>query len=255
MEEELGYQLLVRDNRSVAMTPQGMLFAKFAEETLNSFDVLHTSLGQTVDQVTGTLRIFASVTASQSILPDVLSRFREDYPDVHIELDTGYAVDAMTALKDHCDVVVAALSLEEESHLVKRIIQSIPLLTIYPIAGPLFEAMKQRPIHWEDVPLILPTQGQARDNIDAWRSTLADSPPIYSEVGGNEAVVSLVALECGVGFVPELVLTLSPLKDQVKVSAEGPQLQNFHVGFCTYQKSLDTSPVIQAFWKSIDGSS
>ena len=68
---------------------------------------------------------------------------------------------------------------------------------------------------------------------------------------GNEAILSLVALGCGVGFVPELVIKDSPLADQVEVLEDGPDLENFHVGFCTRRKSLAASPVIRAFWESI----
>ncbi len=251
LEQELGYTLLVRDNRSVSLTPQGEMLAEFATSTLEAFAALKTDLGQSMDRVTGTLRLFASVTASQSFLPDILARFRRQYPDVQIELETGYAVDAMTQLRDHSDVVVAALSLDDEPHLVKRIVVSIPILTVYPLAGEVYDVMAQQPVDWSEVPLILPTSGQARDNIDQWRRGLSVPPPVYAEVAGNEAVLSLVALGCGVGFVPELVLENSPLRDRVRVSEEGPVLEEFHVGFCTYQKALDSSAVIQAFWQSI----
>ncbi|MDC1306646.1 LysR substrate-binding domain-containing protein, partial [Pseudomonadales bacterium] len=74
----------------------------------------------------------------------------------------------------------------------------------------------------------------------------------YSEVAGNEAILSLVALGCGVGFVPALVLDNSPLAERVKILAEGPTLTDIHVGFCTRTKSLSISPVVQAFWQSIE---
>ena len=50
---------------------------------------------------------------------------------------------------------------------------------------------------------------------------------------------------------PELVIKDSPLADQVEVVEGGPDLENFHVGFCTRKKSLEVSPIIRAFWKSI----
>ena len=68
---------------------------------------------------------------------------------------------------------------------------------------------------------------------------------------GNEEILSLAHLGCGVGFVPELVIKDSPLADQVEVLEDGPDLENFHVGFCTRRKSLEVSPIIRAFWESI----
>ena len=51
------------------------------------------------------------------------------------------------------------------------------------------------------------------------------------------AVLSLIGLRYGDGFVPELVIKESPLAYQVKELDDGPDLENFHVGFCTWQKS------------------
>lgn len=85
----------------------------------------------------------------------------------------------------------------------------------------------------------------------AWLRNQNVVPNVYAEVPGNEAILSLVALGCGVGFVPELVVNDSPLKAQVKVIEAGPDLEDFHVGFCTRTKSLEVSPIIRAFWESV----
>ena len=90
-----------------------------------------------------------------------------------------------------------------------------------------------------------------RKNIDAWLKDKGVVPNVYAEVPGNEAILSLVALGCGVGFVPELVVNDSPLFDQVSVIASGPKLEDFHVGFCTRRKNLEVSPIIRAFWESV----
>ncbi len=53
---------------------------------------------------------------------------------------------------------------------------------------------------------MLPSTGQVRKNINVWLGNHSISPNVYSEVPGNGAILSLVALGCGVGFVPELVI-------------------------------------------------
>ena len=80
--------------------------------------------------------MFASVTATQSILPDVLSEFRKQYPEIHIQLETGYAVNALSKSTDGIDVVVAALPVdgrERDEQFEKRVITSIPLQTVAPV--------------------------------------------------------------------------------------------------------------------------
>jgi|TARA_B110000211_G_scaffold34428_1_gene34628 LysR family positive regulator for ilvC len=254
LEDQLGHTLLVRDNRSAQLTDEGQVFLEYALETVKRWETLQRDLEGRSAVLRGQLTLFASVTASQSILPNVLSDFRHQYPEIHIQLETGYAVNALSKLTEGIDVVIAALPVDGSEHddqLEKRIITSIPLQTVAPLNHRFDELLDIKPIDWSLVPLVLPSTGQVRKNINAWLRNQSITANVYAEVPGNEAILSLVALGCGVGFVPELVIKDSPLADQVKVVEEGPDLEDFHVGFCTRRKSLEVSPIIRAFWDSI----
>lgn len=253
LEQDVGHQLLNRDNRSVALTAQGEIFRQFAQDTVTRWEQLQVELGLSETRLAGKLTLFASVTATQSILPNVLSRFRDEYPNIQIQLETGYAVNALQRLREGCDVVVAALPESDDEQLVKRILVSIPVLSIAPANPRTIDGISGDHVDWSRVPLILPSSGQARDNIDDWFRQQRMRPNIYSEVPGNEAILSLVALGCGVGFVPALVLQNSPLKDEVRVLSQGPSLSEFHVGFATRKKHLASSPLVKAFWETIEG--
>lgn len=247
LEDEVGHQLLLRDNRSVLLTPQGEQFRTYAFDAVAAWDEMLRNMQASSERLVGTLRLFASVTASQSILPDVLSRFRQDYPDIHIQLETGYAIDAIQRLGEGCDVVVASLSLGDEPTLVKNIVTSTPIVAVaVPELGHSLNAHG----NWSDIPLVLPRFGQVRDNVDSWIQREGFRPDIYSEVDGNEAILSLVALGCGVGFVPRLVLDSSSLKDRV-IAINDMTFGEFHVGFCTRPRQLQNSAIIRAFWSSI----
>jgi LysR family transcriptional regulator, positive regulator for ilvC len=251
LESVVGKQLFVRDNRSVLLTESGEIFKRYAEDVLDRWQDLQRELGENELELSGTLTLFASVTASQSILPNILSRFREDYPGIHIQLETGYAVNALQRLHDGADVVVAALPDAEDDQLIKRIITDIPIQTVAPVDAPALAPLLGGDVDWSAVPLVLPAAGQARDSIDEWFRDQRLTPNIYAEVSGNEAILSLVALGCGVGFVPSLVVSDSPLANRVRVLASGPQLNDFHVGFCTRRRSVENSSIIRAFWASI----
>jgi LysR family positive regulator for ilvC len=250
LEDDVGYQLFVRDNRSVTLTPQGEIFRDFAQDTINRWEQLQVELGISEQRPAGKLTLFASVTASQSILPRVLSRFRQDYPDIQIQLETGYAVNALDRLREGTDVVVAAMSEEEEPRVEKKIIVSTPILAAVAIDLD-DEQLGADGTDWSRAPLILPSTGQARDSIDEWLRRRRIKPNIYSEVAGNEAILSLVGLGCGVGFVPGLVLESSPLRQRIRILEDGPSLPDFHVGFCTSKRNLEGSTLVRAFWSSI----
>ncbi len=98
--------------------------------------------------------------------------------------------------------------------------------------------------------MVLPQFGLARRSVDRWFRARKIAPRISNEVPGNEALLSLVALGCGVGVVPRLVLENSPLTDRVRELPVRPALPPFRIGFCTRARRID-SPIVSAFWDSI----
>ena len=252
LEQELGVTLLQRDNRSVALTTQGARVQRYAREVLAGFEQLQADLRAGQDRVTGALSLFCTVTAAHSFLPSMLSRFRQAYPDVTIGLQTGDAVDALARLQDdRVDATVAALPESVPAALLVRAITRTPLLFVAPRAECEVSRMVERsPIDWSELPMILPQGGLARAAVDRWFRAREVAPRVYGEVSGNEAALSLIALGCGVGIVPGLVLEKSPLHDDVRSLEVRPRLPDFRVGVCVKRKNLG-NPVVRAFWESI----
>jgi LysR family positive regulator for ilvC len=73
------------------------------------------------------------------------------------------------------------------------------------------------------------------------------SPNVYAQVSGNEAIVSMVALGCGVGVVPQLVLKSNPFGERVRVLEVLPELHPFRIGLCCRQAAL-ANPLVAALW-------
>jgi LysR family positive regulator for ilvC len=255
LEREAGWPLLERDRRSVRLTAEGARFAEHARDTLESWDRLQRTLQGRRETLSGTIVVFASVTACQSFLPELLSGFRQRHPDIHIQLETGYAADALERLAEgQVDVSVAAIPHAVPKALVARVLLHTPLVFAAPRSPCEVERLcHRRPIDWARLPVILPAGGEARDSADRWFRRQRVSPQIYSDVAGNEAILALVSLGCGVGIVPRIVLDESPLRSKVRVleveTAAGP-LGEFRVGVCTQRKKL-SSPLVRALWESL----
>ncbi len=89
MEEELEQPLFIRDNRQVRLTEQGEKFLQFAKTEWQNWQLFKRQLRDNSAELSGELRLFCSVTASYSHLPQVLAKFRSRYPKVEIQLTTG----------------------------------------------------------------------------------------------------------------------------------------------------------------------
>lgn len=249
LESELAARLFQRDNRSVALTPQGAKVLEFARETLQQWQTLCDSVQSESSLMRGSLSLYCSVTASYSFLYDILADFRRQHPYIEIKLHTGdpsLAVERVIA--GHEDLAIAA-RLEKMPPEVnfKRITYS-PLQLIQPLQDQWFELPPTDSRHyWQSVPCIVSEKGVARERLNAWFQRRKVNPNIYAQVAGHEAIVSMVSLGFGVGLVPKIVLDNSPLVEKVKLHPLQPELKPYEVGLCVLTRRLK-SPLVRAFW-------
>lgn len=253
LETEVGRPLFMRDRRSVQLAPAGESLKAHAAETLARWQSLRTSLDESTERLSGTLGIFASVTACQSFLPEALANFRSRHPDIQIRLETGYAADALGMLsRGKVDVAVAALPARTPPGLISRTLLVTPLVFVAPASD--CEVSRQvaaRNIDWASVPIVLPTVGPARESTERFFRRRRIKPTIYGEVPGNEAILSLVSLGCGVGVVPRVVMEKSPLRPAVRALDLDTDLGDLSVGACAEKTKL-RSPIVRALFASLE---
>ena len=250
IEEELGVRLFVRDNRRVSLTAAGLVFQRYAEEAQQRWQALQRELAGSAG-LRGELSLYCSVTAAQSLLPRILAAFRENHPGVGITLQTGDAAEAIHRLQAReAEVTIAALPDNLPPAIEFIVLAETPLVFIGPVRFADTIVFRDGSIDWQRTPLITAERGLGRERVDRWFREKGVQPNIYARVAGNEALLTMVSLGCGVGVAPRLVLEKSTLQDQVRVLDVRPQLASFVIGACTFTKNLD-NPRIAAFWATV----
>ncbi len=251
LEDELGATLFERDNRTVVLTQAGRQFREFSETTLAHWQELKHKLKSHPIELTGQIRLYCSVTATYSFMSELLTAFRQEFPNIEVILETGDAAQAIQkVMDDEADIAVAPLPDQLPNPLLFRSIVKTPLQFISPaVAGPVSELLEQTPVPWSQVPFVMSEFGLARKRLDHWFRGQSIKPNIYAQVAGHEAIVAMVGLGLGVGVVPELVIENSPLKDKIRIEKVDKQLQPFDVGVCVLNRRLQ-DPLVNAFWKT-----
>ncbi|MFO6424123.1 HTH-type transcriptional activator IlvY [Motilimonas sp. KMU-193] len=254
LEQEVGSSLLQRDNRSVALTPAGEKFLGFAQQQLDSWQILKADLQGNNAQLEGKLSIYCSVTAAYSHLPQILDRFRLHHPQIEIVLATGDAAQAVERVQsEQVDVAIAACPDNLSNQLTFHSLAEIPLSVIGPVINcSVQQQISMTPVPWQQLPFILPEHGPARRRINSWfRQMHIRKPHIYANVTGHEALVSMVALGCGVGIVPDVVVENSPVRDRVQRIKTEKLLEPFDLGVVGLKKRV-TEPLINAFLMALN---
>ncbi|WP_261643992.1 HTH-type transcriptional activator IlvY [Erwinia mallotivora] len=252
LEEDLGQALFLRDNRTVTLTDAGEQLRQFAQQTLLHYQQLRHVIGQNGPSLSGELRLFCSVTAAYSHLPPILDRFRAEHPLVEIKLTTGDAADAVEKVQStEADIAIAGRPATLPSSISFTPLGLIPLVLIAPaLPCPVRSQATQPEPDWSEIPFILPDQGPARQRIDLWfRRRRIANPLIYATVSGHEAIVSMVALGCGIALLPDVVLENSPepVRKRILELENVEMVAPFELGICVQKKRLN-EPLINAFW-------
>ncbi|MDC0953408.1 HTH-type transcriptional activator IlvY [Porticoccaceae bacterium] len=248
LEDELGSQLLIRDNRSVLLTSEGKKFLTYADQQISQFESLKQSLNLSQEELSGSLNIYCSVTASYSYLPPLLEKFRQAHPNIDINLDTGDAADGIDQIKNQrVDLAIAARPDDLASSIHFQTIATVPLAIVAPnINCSVKQAWQAEAIDWADLPIILPEHGVARKRFEQWfRQKYSGRPNVYAQVSGQEALVSMVALGCGIGLSPIVVVDNSPVKDRIQILSD-TSIAPFDLGLCCFKKKL-SDPIVAEF--------
>ncbi|UEA16662.1 HTH-type transcriptional activator IlvY [Pasteurella canis] len=255
MEEQLGQTLFLRDNRQVVLTEAGEQFLPFAQQSWAEWLQIKQQLRDNPTEVLcGELKIFCSVTAAYSHLPNILEKFRARYPKVEIQLTTGDPASALQQVQtQQVDLALAGRPKNLPTSVEFHYIDDISLSLIAPrIACPATQLLQKTPIDWQQVPFILPVEGPARQRIDEWfKQQKIKHPRIYATVAGHEAIMPMVALGCGVAMLPDVVIKNSPMNSQISILHLNPPAQPFELGICVQKKCL-AKPLVRAFWQVLE---
>jgi len=89
LEQQLGVGLFKRNGNSIALTPAGQLLLQHAIKILEDYAVMENELAQLSSTAGGSIRIGASTTLAQYVLPGILALFKAARPAVSFSFANG----------------------------------------------------------------------------------------------------------------------------------------------------------------------
>ena len=98
LEKEYGVQLFDRIGNRIQLTRAGQLLLDHACKIIDAYQNLDFDMKKLTEKSGGELRIGASTTISQYVLPELIADFRKQYPDIRLTLLSGNSHEIEDAL-------------------------------------------------------------------------------------------------------------------------------------------------------------
>lgn len=98
LEEEYKIKLFDRNGSKISLTAGGQLLLKHVKNIFEIYREIYFDMGMLIDQQQGTLRLGASTTISQYIIPPLLARFHQKMKGIKVNLLNGNTEQIENAL-------------------------------------------------------------------------------------------------------------------------------------------------------------
>jgi len=197
-----GTALMERSGRRVKPTAAGRLVAEYTRRILELVDDLGRAIGDVKELRAGQLLVGASATVGETLLPQVLGRFRRAYPGIEVALQIGNSKMVLQGLRDRTlgmgivGTGPGAADLEAMPVLADQI--EIFVASDSPL-------LRRAPVHLADLgreTFVLREAGSAtRDVVLSSLAARRFTPAATVEFGSNEAVKRAVAAGLGIGVL------------------------------------------------------
>ncbi|MES2318575.1 MAG: LysR family transcriptional regulator [Pseudomonadota bacterium] len=119
LEGALGYALFVRSQHGYLPTAQALQLKPYAQALAANASALLRAASGSATEPRGTVRITASEVVGCEVLPPILARLHEQYPDLQIEL--AVTNRAQDLLRREADIAVRMVRPVQEALVARRI--------------------------------------------------------------------------------------------------------------------------------------
>ena len=211
LEEEAGVRLFDRaggegHGTQIALTEAGRVLLRYANQAAQIMAEAQRALAELNHDVAGELRLGASTTIAQYLLPRILGAFLRQYPHVRLSVTSGNTEEIAEAVAEQ-RVMLGIIEGPPMRRDLKteRLVQDEMVLIVNPIHR---WAASRSPIRLEElgrVPLLLRERGSGSRRVVERALKQAGLPlkslNVAMELDSTEAIISGVEAELGAGFV------------------------------------------------------
>lgn len=205
LEKEVGFTLLERGRSGVRLTEEGERIAPAVREFLQANARLDSVIEQVASSRTEILRVSAYASIAMHWLPGIIQRFREECPDVDVDIRMADHVDVPYELLAQGKMDAILVSPQDEGQYEWVHLADDPMFAVLPKDFDT-QGMTAFPLAaFEARDFIMPSQGFDKDIMRIF-NRIGVKPHILPTWVDDPTVISMVSHGLGVSMMTELTV-------------------------------------------------
>jgi LysR family transcriptional regulator, transcription activator of glutamate synthase operon len=225
LEDELGVKLLERVGRNIKVTQIGKVFLQDVKSALKMLDEAKEKVDEYLDPQAGSIKIGYPTSLARYWLPNVISAYKQDVPNVNFHLRQGSYAYLIDAVKNgEIDLAFLGPVPMKDPDLEAKILFMENIVALLPNHHPLAD---RKSLYLSDLrtdSFVLFPKGYVLRKIAVDACLAAGfEPKITSEGEDMDALKGLVSAGIGVSLLPESTFYDSVPRFTVKVPIETPK--------------------------------
>ena len=205
LEKEVGFTLLERGRSGVRLTEEGERIAPAVREFLQANARLDSVIEQVASSRTEIIRVSAYASIAMHWLPGIIQRFREECPDVDVDIRMADHVDVPDELLAQGKMDAILVSPQDEGQYEWVHLADDPMFAVLPRDFDT-QGMTAFPLAaFEARDFIMPSQGFDKDIMRIF-NRIGVKPHILPTWVDDPTVISMVSHGLGVSMMTELTV-------------------------------------------------
>ena len=205
LEKEVGFTLLERGRSGVRLTEEGERIAPAVREFLQANARLDSVIKQVASSRTEIIRVSAYASIAMHWLPGIIQRFREECPDVDVDIRMADHVDVPYELLAQGKMDAILVSPQDEGQYEWVHLADDPMFAVLPKDFDT-QGMTAFPLAaFEARDFIMPSQGFDKDIMRIF-NRIGVKPHILPTWVDDPTVISMVSHGLGVSMMTELTV-------------------------------------------------
>ncbi len=204
MERELGTRLFTRTSKGVILTTDGQLLNEYISSALNLIEVGEKKLSESLDLLTGEMKIGVGDTISRYFLLPYLEKFHQNSPNIKLQIINRTTLELLHLLKSgEIDIALCNLPVKDSALEIQKCTDVHDIF----VCGEKFKSICNIPISMDELikypMIILERKSNSRQYVDRYLLSKGIKLQPEIELGSHDLLLEFAKYNFGISCVIE----------------------------------------------------